>query len=190
MKRFLLSITILLCAVAGANAQSYMNEWIDFNKTYFKFKVGATGVYRISQSQLSSMGIANADAAHFQLWRHGKQVPVYTSVANGAIPSNGFIEFWGEVNDGKWERRMYLEPSYQINDQWSVFTDTASYFLTVNTNAGDNRRLVQTTNDLSSPLPAESYFRHNAALYYRNNLNLGYAAVIGNYVYSSVFDKG
>ena len=116
MKRFLLSITILLCAVAGANAQSYMNEWIDFNKTYFKFKVGATGVYRISQSQLNSMGIANTDAAHFQLWRHGKQVPVYTSVANGVIPANGFIEFWGEVNDGKWERRMYLEPSYQIND--------------------------------------------------------------------------
>ena len=129
MKRFLLSVTILFCGITAATAQTYMNEWIDFNKTYFKFKVGATGVYRISQSQLTAMGIANADAAHFQLWRNGQQVPVYTSAASGTLPSNGFIEFWGQVNDGKWEKRMYLDPSYQINDNWSVYTDTSAYFL-------------------------------------------------------------
>jgi hypothetical protein len=190
MKRFLLSVTILLCAVASTTAQSYMNEWIDFSKTYYKFKVGATGVYRISQAQLSAMGIANADASHFQLWRNGQQVPVYTSAASGALPTNGFIEFWGQVNDGKWEKRMYLDPGYQINDNWSLYTDTSSYFLTVNTNAAQNKRFVQTTNDLSSALPAEPYFTHKAALYYRNNMNLGFAAVIGSYVYSSSFDKG
>ncbi|MEJ8818515.1 putative type IX secretion system sortase PorU2 [Lacibacter sp. H407] len=190
MKRFLLSVTILFCGITAATAQTYMNEWIDFNKTYFKFKVGATGVYRISQSQLNAMGIANADASHFQLWRNGQQVPVYTSAASGTLPTNGFIEFWGQVNDGKWEKRMYLDPSYQINDNWSVYTDTSAYFLTVNTVASENKRFVETTNDLSSPLPAEPYFIHKAALYYRNNLNLGFAAVLESYVNSSSFDKG
>ena len=190
MKRFLLSVTIMFCGITAATAQTYMNEWVDFNKTYFKFKVGSTGVYRISQAQLNAMGIANADASHFQLWRNGQQVPIYTSAASGALPTNGFIEFWGQVNDGKWEKRMYLEPSYQINDNWSVYTDTSAYFLTVNTIASENKRFVETANNLASPLPAEPFFIHKAALYYRNNLNLGFAAVVGSFVYSSSFDRG
>jgi len=190
MKRFLLSAIILMYAFTGVQAQTYMNEWIDFSKTYYKFKVGATGVYRISQAQLTTIGINNANAAHFQLWRHGKQVPIFTSSASGVLPADGFIEFWGELNDGKWEKRMYLEPQYQINDRWSLFTDTAAFFLTVHTNAGANLRLVQTNNDLSSPLPAESYFMHKAANYYRNVINSGFGAVVGSTVYSSSFDEG
>lgn len=190
MKRILLYIAFLFCAYTNLSAQSYMNEWIDFNKTYYKFKVGATGLYRISQAQLAAMGVATADAAHFQLWRHGQQVPIFTSSPNGALPANGFIEFYGEVNDGKWEKRMYLDPSYQINDKWSLFTDTASYFLTVNTNAAQNKRFVTTTNDLSSGLAAEPYFMHTAATYFKNTINPGFAAVVGSYVYSSAFDKG
>jgi hypothetical protein len=190
MKRFLLSVTILFCAVSAATAQSYMNEWIDFNKTYYKFKVGATGLYRISQTQLSAMGIANTDAAHFQLWRNGEKVPVYTSVVNGPLPANGFIEFFGRVNDGKWEKRMYLEPGYQINDNLSVFTDTSSYFLTVNTNASENKHFVETANNLSSALPVEPFFMHKAGVNFRNFQNPGFAAVIGSFVYSSSFDRG
>jgi hypothetical protein len=190
MKRFLLSTILFISALTTVSAQSFMNEWIDFNKTYYKFKVGATGVYRISQTQLAAIGIGGADAAHFQLWRNGQQVAVYTSSPTGSLPANGFIEFWGQVNDGVWEKRMYIEPAFQINDNWSVFTDTSSYFLTVNTVASENKRLVETANNLASVLPPESYFIHKAALYFRNALNPGFAAVVGSYVYSSSFDKG
>lgn len=190
MKKFLFISILLFCAVATTTAQTYMNEWIDFSKTYYKFKVGATGVYRITQPQLVTLGIQNTDAAHFQLWRHGKQVPIYTSNASGTLPANGYVEFWGESNDGKWEKEMYIEPRFQINDRWSLFTDTASYFLTINTTASANLRLKETTNDLSSSLPAESYFLNKAALYYKNAINQGFAAVVGSYVYSSSFDEG
>ncbi len=190
MKRLLLSAVILMSAFTSMQAQTYMNEWIDFSKTYYKFSIGSTGVYRISQAQLAAMGIDGSDAAHFQLWRHGKQVPIYTSAANGVLPADGYIEFWGESNDGKWERRMYLQPQYQINDRWSLFTDTAAFFLTVNPTASANRRLVTTANDLSSPLPAESYFMHKAANYFRNIINPGFGAVVGSTVYSSSFDEG
>lgn len=190
MKRFLLSAIILLSAFTGIRAQSFMNEWIDFNKTYYKFNIGATGVYRISQAQLSAMGIGASNAAHFQLWRHGQQIPIYTSVASGALPANGYLEFWGESNDGKWERRMFIEPQYQINDKWSLYTDTAAYFLTVNPSAGANLRLVQTNNDLASVLPAEPYFMYKAALYYKATINPGFGAVVGSTVYSASFDEG
>lgn len=51
MKRILL---LLLTAFhLSAGAQFYNNEWIDYNKTYYKFKIGATGLYRISQYSLA-----------------------------------------------------------------------------------------------------------------------------------------
>ncbi len=189
MKKKLLFTTLLLIVFGSLGAQTYMNEWIDFNKTYFRFKVGATGIYRITQAELSAMGIGSADAAHLQLWRHGQQIPIYTSSATGALPSNGFMEFWGESSDGEWEKRLYLDPQSQINPTRSLFTDTVAYFLTVNPSGG-NRRLEETNNDISSPLPTEPYFIHKAKVGFRNIYNPGFAAVVGDYVYSSSYEAG
>jgi hypothetical protein len=189
MKRLLLSILVLVAFNSATVAQSFMNEWIDYNKTYHKFYVGSNGLYRISQAKLDSLGIGNSDASHFQLWRQGKEVPLYTSSASGALPANGFIEFWGEVNDGEWEKRMYLEERYQINPHISNFTDTSTYFLTVNT-AGNNLRYTPTVNNISSPLPVEPFFIHKAGVNYKEYLSPGFAAVVGSFVYSSSFDDG
>ena len=93
MKRILLLLLTLSFLHAGA--QVYNNEWIDYNKTYYKFKVGATGLYRITQASLASIGLDNTNADHFQLWRNGKEIPLYTSVQNGALGANGYIEFLG-----------------------------------------------------------------------------------------------
>src|SRR5690606_39532822 len=49
----------------------YHNEWIDYNKTYYKFKVAVNSLYRIPQSTLASIGISNVNADHFQLWHNG-----------------------------------------------------------------------------------------------------------------------
>ena len=54
MKRILL--LLLIAFSLGAKAQVYNNEWIDYSKTYYKFKVGATGLYRITQPTLASIG--------------------------------------------------------------------------------------------------------------------------------------
>lgn len=78
---------------------------------------------------------------------------------------------------------------YQLNDKWSLETDTVSYFLTINP-AGGNRRLVPTVNALPSSLTAEPYFLHTEGLYFKNRINSGYAAVVGEYVYSSSYDQG
>jgi hypothetical protein len=96
-KYFLISITCIVCF--SAVAQQYYNEWIDFSKTYYKFKIGATGLYRINQNNLPA-ALQNVPAEQFQLWRNGIEIAMYTSVASGVLPSNGYIEFWGEKNDG------------------------------------------------------------------------------------------
>src|SRR6476661_2994210 len=99
MKKLLLSF-LIVCSVA-ANAQHYYNEWIDYSKTYYKFKLAKTGLYRISQSTLAAAGLGTEAMESFQLWRNGQQVPIYTSIASGVPAAADYIEFWGEMNDGK-----------------------------------------------------------------------------------------
>ena len=99
MKKFLFGL-LLTCGLV-AQGQVYNNEWIDYSKTYYKFKVGKTGLFRISQSVLSSVGLGNTPAENFQLWRNGAQVPIYTSVSSGTLSTSDYIEFWGKMNDGK-----------------------------------------------------------------------------------------
>ena len=73
----------------------------------------------------------------------------------------------------------------------SLQTDTAAFFLTVNP-GGANLRLVPTFNDISgNVLPTEPYFIHMVGDQLVNQrMNPGYAAVVGDYVYSSNYDSG
>lgn len=157
MKKVLL-LLLVTCLGFFVQAQVYNNEWIDYTKTYYKFKLGRNGLYRISQATLASAGLGSAPAEQFQLWRNGVQVPLYTSVATGALPANGFIEFWGEMNDGKPDRELYRNPAHHVNDKWSLETDTATYFLTLNSNVAANRRLEMTANNVAGTmLPVEPF---------------------------------
>ena len=53
-------------------------------------------------------------------------------MATGPLGANDYIEFWGERNDGKPDKNLYRDTSYQLSDSFSLHTDTATYFLTVN----------------------------------------------------------
>lgn len=187
MKRFLLPL--LLLTGLTASAQLYYNEWIDYSRTYYKFKVPATGLYRINQPALAAIGLGGTPAEQFQLWRNGQQIPLYTTVQTGAMGASDYIEFWGEMNDGKPDKDLYRISDHQLNDKVSLETDTAFYFLTVNP-AGNNLRLVPTTNSLPTALTPEPYFIHTTGKYYREKYHLGYAAVVGEYVYASDYENG
>ncbi|MEO7800985.1 MAG: hypothetical protein ABIR81_03255, partial [Ginsengibacter sp.] len=130
-------IVIFLFLSNHVFCQQFNNSWIDYNKTYYKFKVGSSGLYRIPASTLQTLGLSNSPAEQFQLWKNGEEVRLFTSAASGVIQSDGFIEFYGEMNDGKKDSRLYAEPDYQLSDHWSLETDTAAYFITINT-TGNN----------------------------------------------------
>ena len=184
----LLPFFLILASLYG-NTQAYNNEWINYSSTYYKFKVGADGLYRINHPQLVTLGIGNTAAEHFQLWRNGQQVPIYTSVATGIMSGSDYIEFWGEMNDGKPDHVLYRNSDHQLNDKWSLESDTAFYFLTINS-ASSNLRLSTTPNILPSALVPEPFFVHTEGKYYRDKLNPGFANVVGDYVYSSAYDQG
>src|SRR5882757_9847437 len=182
---------LLLLVTLGLTAQSYNNEWIDYSKTYYKFKVGATGLYRIPQSVLAGANLQNVPAQNFQLFRNGQEVPIYTSVASGVLGSNDYIEFWGKMNDGAPDQPLYRSPTYQHTQKWSLETDTAVFFLTVNP-TGAAFHFNNATNDTTgTPLTPEPYFMHKAGNYFKQGgINPGFAQIVGEYIYSSSYDIG
>ncbi|HZG23435.1 MAG TPA: C25 family cysteine peptidase [Chitinophagaceae bacterium] len=180
---------ILGLMVLAAGAQTYNNEWIDFSKVYYKFKVADSGLYRISKETLNAAGLGNTPAEQFKLFRNGAEVAIYTTVLTGVLPASGFIEFPGVPNDGKPDQPLYRNSRFQHTDRISLQTDTAVYFLTAV--PGNNLRMIETPNNVTNNnMPAEPYFMHTAGRYFKEIINPGYAAVIGEYVYSSSYDQG
>ncbi len=148
MKRsFLPAFLLLLLASAfSLNAQTtkYGNEWIDYSKTYYKFKVGKTGICRIYRSALTAAGLPlSVNGSAFMLFRDGIEMPIYVSAE--AMGANDYIEFWGRKADGTLDKELYLNPTDQPNDRSSLFTDTAAYFLTYDA-GGSHMRFAQAAN--------------------------------------------
>jgi flagellar hook assembly protein FlgD len=184
------TIVILLSALRLA-AQPYNNEWIDYSKTYYKFKVGATGLYRIPQPVVAAAGLGGVPVQNFQLFRNGQEVPIYTTVSSGVLGATDYIEFWGKMNDGVPDVPLYRSSSYQHTTNTSLETDTAVYFLTVNP-TGSTFHFVDVANNVAgSLLTPEPFFMYTSGSYFRSGgINPGFAQVVGEYIYSSSYDIG
>lgn len=188
MIKFLAGIFFLLCSFS-VNAQTYNNEWVDFNQVYYKFKVGSNGLYRINQPALASIGLASVPAEQFQVWHNGTELALYTSVPSGILGVSDFIEFYGTVNDGKADKSLYKYDSLQMWDKVSLYTDTAAYFLTVKN--GSNKRYISTPNIIAgNVLPAESGFNYTLRKNFKVKQNSGFAIDYGTLLYSSSYETG
>lgn len=196
-----LFLSLFISSFAIGQGYLFHNEWIDYNKTYYKFKVMGfgsdnvgsptrNGMVRIPFSTLTSTGLAATAAENFQLWRDGEEVPIYVSKPSGLLGGTDYIEFFGEINNGKLDKELYRNPDYQLNDKWSLQTDTAAYFLTVNTGSANKRLAPASNNTVQNTLQPENYFMHTVARYFRNNISNGFAATLGKNLYSSSCDKG
>src|SRR5262245_60529540 len=105
----------------------YGNEWIEqigYNKTFYKFKVGKNGIYRINKAALDAAGVPpNITGKQFMLFRNGQEVPLFTTTDN-SFSSNDYIEFYGTKNDGKpLDSLLYGDPNIHADDRISLFSD-------------------------------------------------------------------
>lgn len=153
----LLNIILLICLFVVTKAQPYGNDWISYNKTYYKFKIGKTSLYRINYSTLTSLGIPTSSliGADFKLFRNGNEVPLYVTT-NSQFANNDYIEFYGEMNDGKPDSLLYKDSNDQPTNLVSMFSDSATFFLTID-RASINARIVQQINDVVNVPIAEPY---------------------------------
>ena len=189
-----LILPFLLFFALGASAQlsntQLNNTWIDYGKTYYKFKLAEDNIYRIPQSAIAAAGLAATNADHFQLWRNGQQVRLFTPITAAPLGALDYIEFYGEMNDGKADKQLYRQPQFQLADRYSLETDTAAYFLTVNPGSVNLRYA-----DLVNPAPAtgqvaDAYFLRRIDIFYRNQYCRGFGVDFSEYVHSSSYDNG
>ena len=149
----------------------YGNEWIDFNKEYYKIPVAEDGIYRISYEQLQAAGIPTStiSADQYQLFRMGEEVPLYLS-SDAMLGSGDFIEFYGQQNKAELDRYLFKDPDNEIlNPNYSLFTDTSAYFLTWAEPSTSTDRYASLENDLSNLPAKEDYYWHDLLLNFTTN---------------------
>jgi len=163
-KLWLLALLLTLWAPA-AQAQSgpYGNEWIVPGQQYYKIKVARDGLYRLNYQYLQQAGISGVSPQRLQLWRRGKEVAIHVGGNTTALDNSTFIEFFGQRNDAALDRGMYLTAADQAQPYYSLFTDTASYFLTWS-NSAAGKRMVQ-SNPAATSAPHASRVRKPLQVY-------------------------
>lgn len=166
-KILLLCFGIIVWFSSGIEAQMitgndtlYGNEWINYNQTYLKIKVAEDGMYRLDYNTLNNAGVFGGTSIpqgqNLQLLKNGESIPFFVS-ETGVFTSNDFLTFYGEKNRGEIDKFLYDDPSYQVNPEYSLFTDTAIYYLTWNVNTINPLLVNEIPNDLTNLPPKESY---------------------------------
>ncbi len=142
-------------------AQLYDNEWIDFSKKYYKFKIGKSGFYRIDSLALAKSGInvATLNPKNLQLFIKGQEIPVYIKgEADNMFNDTDYVEFFAEKNDGRFDSALYRNITYLPNPYLSLFSDTLHAFLTWNNLTSNKRIIVETDTSSASYTPAAYFY--------------------------------
>jgi len=142
--QWLLLLLLLVSSAGQAIAQSgpYGNEWIVPGQSYYKVQTVRDGLYRLDNAYLAQAGINGVNPSQFQLWRRGKQVAIYVGGNATTQDASTYIEFYGQRNDAKLDRGMYKKAEDQAQPYYSLYTDTAAYFLTWSS-ATQSKRMAQ-----------------------------------------------
>ncbi|WP_048919713.1 putative type IX secretion system sortase PorU2 [Rufibacter radiotolerans] len=150
--------------VSYAQQVTYGNEWINYSQKYYKIKVPATGIYKLDQAYLQAAGITGVDPRNFQLYRRGEEVSIYVQgEGDGSLDAGDFIEFYGEKNDGALDRELYKDPNANhISTYYSLYTDTAAYFLTWSARPG--KRMVMANQDAAGLTAEPWHWQENILL--------------------------
>lgn len=171
MKRlYTLLVVSFLCCIS-AHAQSYGNEWIDYSRKYLRIKVANDGIYRIDSTVLSnamnSIGasLATTDPRNFQLIHNGQEEFIWIQgEADGVFNAGDFLEFYGFHNDGSKDSALYMNGNTILNPYYSLYNDTAVYFLTWNSSMTNRRMTDGTDTAFSSYTPANYFTDHEMFL--------------------------
>lgn len=181
---------IFFCLGLAFNSVAQLgNEWIDFTQSYYKIKISKDGFYRITASELSTAGfpLSTVPASRIQLFRRGEEVALNVN-ANGDGTVN-YLEFYGERNDGRSDATLY-EAGDQPHSFYSLFTDTASYFLTYKLGSENGKRMAFSSDQNATGLTPEPYHIEDSIQLFTTNYATGIKFGSGAALNLSKYDDG
>lgn len=163
--RTCLIFTVLLFTGHTSSSQTPAgNDWVlqHISQPFWKFPVHQTGIHRIDSATLAQTGVLAVpgfDPRKIQVFHNGKEIAVYVHGEDDGVFNTGdFVEFFGRRNDASMDKQFFEDTAHAVNKEFSLFTDTSYYFLTVGTTLQNKRLLNELATDFSNYLPAEDYF--------------------------------
>ncbi|WP_026998995.1 C25 family cysteine peptidase [Eisenibacter elegans] len=176
----------------GLQAQNFGNEWIQQGQPYYKISTAQTGMHRVGFAELQNAGLASgAPLGQLQLFHRGQEaaIRIEDNNNNGFFDSGDFLIFYGQRNDGTQDRQLYLQPQFQSNPRYNLFSDTTAYFLTTQT-AAIGKRIESYAPPAAGA--AEAYHLAEGLTIYNSRWHPGqrYQEGTQNEIFLSEFDRG
>ncbi len=185
---------LLLCFLlpcSFAQAQTFGNEWINYHQQYFKFKITQKGIYQISFNDLKTAGFpANINPEKIQLFRLGQEQAIFIKGGEDKIfNETDFIEFYAEGNDGKLDSLLYTPTQAQPHQYYSLYSDTASYFITYLTDNQIGKRIKISQKENTQNLKPELFHWEENLQLFTSSYAAGQPNPIGVALYSGVLNS-
>ena len=116
----------------------YGDEWISANQSYLRIPVVKTGFYKITDSELRVAGfpVDEIPIASFQMFRRGLEVAI-------EVADDKSVSFYGEKNNGALDSSLYVNAQAMPHAHYSLYSDTAVYFLTHRLDGGIGKRIAK-----------------------------------------------
>ena len=171
----------------------YGHEWINPDQTYLKVPISENGFYKITYESLSAQGwpVNSISASDYQIFHQGERVLLYNSNENSTpLQAGDYLMFYGHKNKGQLDKHLFRNAEEeQLNPSYSLYSDTASYYLTYE--AGTSAPFFMTiTNDLNELPPEEPFVWQTKELVHSEHFMKEYYRVSGATLYYSHYGIG
>ena len=185
----LLLFSLLFCK--SIQAQTFGNEWINYNQQYFKLKITQKGIYQLSFNDLKTAGFPiNVNPEKIQLFRRGQEQAIFIKGEEDKIfDETDFIEFYAEENDGKLDSLLYFPTVSQPHQYYSLYADTASYFLTYRIDDDAGRRMKVSQQENAQNLKPEPFHWEETLQLFTSSYAEGQPEPMGVNLYSGVLNS-
>jgi hypothetical protein len=167
------------------------NEWIRPFQQYVKISVAKDGIYRLPYSDLQTAGFTTNDYTRIQLFHRGvEQAILINKVSGGSqLGAGDYIEFYGLKNTGAGDAELYKPASSQPHQFYNLYSDTAAYFLTENTQGVSGKRMQQFSEVNNTNIPTETFHTDQKLTILASQYSTGREFISG-YVQNTFFDIG
>jgi hypothetical protein len=183
--------TLLLLTLHFTDAQNLGNEWINYNQQYFKLKITQKGIYQLSSNNLKKAGFpTNINPEKIQLFRNGQEQAIFVEgEEDKRLDETDFIEFYAEGNDGKLDSLLYAPTISQPHQYYSLFSDTASYFLTYRVDNQLGKRIKISQKNNTGNLKLEPFHLEESLQLFTSSYAQGQPEPVGVGLYSGVLNS-
>lgn len=129
----LLTTLLLLTIISTHKAQTYGNEWINNNQSYYAFPIAQDGIYKIDYATLQASGVPLTGyfSSRIQIIGREEEIPLMMIDGgdNSFDPGDYFL-FIAKGNDGWLDKSIVPNPSKLANPGYSLISDTVYYYYT------------------------------------------------------------